>query len=113
MADPEGVAVEALKALKPGGNIFLIEPLSSKSDTTKAKLEVPTVPIFAGFSACCCTPCGKVIPGKEGLGTTCGTDRYEALFNKVGFSSFETFGEDVEGELNPTAAGFRLMLVTK
>jgi len=113
MSDPKGVAQEAFKALKPGGNIFLIEPYSSKSDTPKAKLAVPTIRMECGFSACVCTPCGKVIPGKEGFGTTAGTDRYEALFKKVGFSSFETFGEDAEGELNPSEQGFRLMLVTK
>jgi len=113
MSDPEGVAVEALKALKPGGKVFLIEPHSSKSDATKDKLASPLAATFSGMSTCYCTPCGKAIPGKEGLGTTCGTDRYEALFKKAGFSSFETFGEDVEGGTGPTAHGFRLMLVTK
>jgi SAM-dependent methyltransferase len=114
MSDPEGVAVEAFKALKKGGMIFLIEPYSSKSDSTAAKLAIPTISVDCGFSACVCTPCGKIVPGKEGFGTTAGTDRYEALFNKVGFSSFETFGESVEDkQLNPTAQGARLMLVTK
>ena len=113
MSDPEGVALEAFKALKPGGKIFLIEPYSSKSDSTAAKLAIPTIGMECGFSACVCTPCGKVIPGKEGFGTTAGTDRYEALFTKVGFSSFETFGEAADGELNPSKQGFRLMLVTK
>ena len=113
MADPEGVAKEALKALKPGGKIFLIEPYSSKSDSTAAKLASPMAPAFCGFSTCFCTPCGKAIPGKEGLGTTAGTERYDALFKKVGFASFETFGEDAEGSMAPAAAGFRLMLVTK
>ena len=112
MPDPEGVAKEAWKALRPGGKIFLIEPLSSKEDTTEAKLTVPMAPTFTGFSACCCTPCGKVIPGKEGLGTTAGTDRYEDLFKKAGFSSFSTFGEEMKATA-PTMAGFRLMLVTK
>ena len=37
MSDPEGVAAEALKALKPGGKIFLIEPYSTKSDATKGQ----------------------------------------------------------------------------
>jgi 2-polyprenyl-3-methyl-5-hydroxy-6-metoxy-1,4-benzoquinol methylase len=113
MSDPEGVANEAFKALEPGGRIFLIEPYSSKSDTTKAKLEAPMVATLCGFSSCFCTPCGKAVPGKEGLGTTAGTDRYEALFKKVGFTSFETFGEDVEGGMSPSAMGFRLMLATK
>ena len=113
MADPEGVAAEALMALKPGGKIFLIEPYSRKSDTIQAKLAVPTVAAYSGFSACLCTPCGKVFPGKEGLGTTAGTDRYEEIFKSAGVSSFETFGEDMEGKKSPTTAGFRLMLVTK
>ena len=113
MSDPEGVAAEALKALKPGGKIFLIEPYSSKSDATKDKLASPLAPTFCGFSTCFCTPCGKALPGKEGLGTTCGTDRYETLFKDVGFSWFETFGEDAEGGTAPTANGFRLMIVTK
>lgn len=113
MSDPEGVAVEALKALKPGGKMFLIEPYSSKSNLTKDKLASPLAPTYCGFSTCFCTPCGKAIPGKEGLGTTCGTDCYEALFTKAGFSSFETFGDDAEGGTAPAATGFRLMLVTK
>ena len=113
MSDPEGVAAEALKALKPGGKIFLIEPYSTKSDATKDKLSSPLAPTYCGFSTCFCTPCGKAIPGKEGLGTTCGTDRYEALFDKVGFSSFETFGDDAQGAMAPATNGFRLMLATK
>eukprot|EP00544_Gedaniella_sp_CCMP2646_P002703 CAMPEP_0202509210 /NCGR_PEP_ID=MMETSP1361-20130828/52651_1 /ASSEMBLY_ACC=CAM_ASM_000849 /TAXON_ID=210615 /ORGANISM="Staurosira complex sp., Strain CCMP2646" /LENGTH=403 /DNA_ID=CAMNT_0049143419 /DNA_START=1051 /DNA_END=2262 /DNA_ORIENTATION=+ len=113
MSDPEGVAAEALKALKPGGMVFLIEPYSTKSDATKDKLSSPLAPTFCGFNTCFCTPCGKAVPGKEGLGTVCGTDRFEALFNKVGFSSFETFGDDAQGSMAPTANGFRLMLATK
>ena len=113
MSDPEGVATEALKALKPGGKIFLIEPYSTKSDATKDKLTSPFAATYSGFNTCFCTPCGKAIPGKEGLGTTCGTDRYEALFDKVGFSSFETFGGNEQGSTGPTANGLRLMLVTK
>jgi SAM-dependent methyltransferase len=113
MSDPEGVAAEALKALKPGGKIFLIEPYSTKSDATKDKLSSPLAPTFCGFNTCFCTPCGKSVPGKEGLGTVCGTDRYEALFNKVGFSSFETFGDDAQGSMAPATNGFRLMLATK
>jgi SAM-dependent methyltransferase len=114
MSDPGGVAKEAYEALEPGGKIFLsIEPYSSKSDATKAKMEVPLLPVLFGFSSCFCTPCGKVIPGKEGLGTTAGTDRYKALFEEVGFTSFEMFGEDAEGGMSPSAEGFHLMLVTK
>ena len=36
---------------------------------------------FGGFSVCFCTPCGKTVPGKEGVGTLAGTERHK-LFSK-------------------------------
>jgi len=113
MPDPESVAHQAFHALKPGGMVFLIEPLSSYGDTTREKLKISsTVPLYSGFNVCFCTPCGKCcMPGKEGLGTTAGTSRYEEIFFQTGFASFKTFGRD--SSISPSDQGFRLMLAIK
>lgn len=113
MPDPESVAHQAFHALKPGGIIFLIEPLSSYGDTTREKLELSsTIPLYSGFNVCFCTPCGKCCTsGKEGLGTTAGTSRYEHIFSQTGFASFKTFGRNCE--ISPSDSGFRLMLAIK
>jgi ubiquinone/menaquinone biosynthesis C-methylase UbiE len=113
MSDPELIAGEVFKALKSGGVWLLIEPLSSEGDSIAERLTLPTAPVYTGFSAHFCTPCGKTVPGKEGLGTTAGTVRYKAIFEKAGFSDFENIGSSMEGPTSPTMMGFRLMIATK
>jgi SAM-dependent methyltransferase len=114
MGDPRGVAEEVYKALKPGGLVFLIEPYSSYSDATKDRIAVPSFPEFQSWNVCFCTPCGMTVPGKEGFGTTAGTERYVALFeNDVGFSSMVAFGTEAMDSTAPTSNGFRLLLATK
>ena len=113
MSGPDQIAKEVLHALKPGGVWFLIEPLSSEGDSIAEKLAMPTSPVYGGFSAHYCTPCGKSVPGKEGLGTTAGTIRYKTIVMDAGYSQFENIGAALEGPTSPTMMGFRMLLVTK
>ena len=113
MADPEGVAAECYKALKLGGKVFMIEPMSSHGDASKDRLTVPGVSVYQGFNLCYCTPCGMSVPGKEGLGTTAGTERYEKIFEGAGYSSFQQVGMDQTGPMAPATNGFRLFVATK
>jgi len=120
MGAPDQVASECFKALKPGGALLLLEPLSSATEDTKAKLQLTTSPLYSGFQVHFCTPCGKHglkrsadMHTSEGIGPTAGTSRHRALLLAAGFSTLEHLLADDQTPDAPGPRGFRLLLATK
>jgi len=119
MPDPASVAAECFRALRPGGAVLMVEPLSSINDDTASKLELSTTKLYSGLQVHFCTPCGKhgIKHGhrrvSEGIGPTAGTCRHRALMMAAGFSGFEQLLADDQGLDAPGPRGFRLFLATK
>mmetsp|Transcript_32342 Transcript_32342/g.81600 ORF Transcript_32342/g.81600 Transcript_32342/m.81600 type:complete len:381 (-) Transcript_32342:194-1336(-) len=111
MNDPKSAVAQAFKILKPGGSVFLIEPLAAEADGHAAALEMPMTAVYSGFGIHACIPSGLSEGGAAlggGMGPTCPTCAFDDMFKGAGFTSFKNLG--IEAAAN---AGFRVMQAVK
>jgi len=77
-------AAHCLKALKPDGRVFMVEP--NAGDHAEDNFNAAGR-LFTGSSVLCCTPHGMV-DGGAALGTVVTDARFESIFRAAGFKHF-------------------------
>lgn len=86
MGDPVGVLEYAYKALKPGGQIMLVEPAAN--DKLEDNL-TDTNAIAYAMSTCICTPTSLSQEVGLGLGAQAGPERLAKVSSEAGFTQFD------------------------
>jgi SAM-dependent methyltransferase len=84
MGDPDGAARQALRALKEGGSVMLVEPMAA--DLIEGNFN-PVGRLYAGASVLVCTP-HAIAEGGKALGTLATDLELKAVFREAGFSTF-------------------------
>ncbi len=85
LGDPVGAARHALKALKPGGTVLLVEPQAG--DSLDENLN-PIGRLYYAASTCLCTPNSLSQEVGLALGAQAGEARLRRVFLDAGFSEF-------------------------
>jgi 2-polyprenyl-3-methyl-5-hydroxy-6-metoxy-1,4-benzoquinol methylase len=84
VAHADACAAHCLRALKPDGYVFMVEPIGGdrveQNFTAGGRL-------MSGASVLCCTPHGMV-DGGAALGTVVADERLEGIMRRAGFKSF-------------------------
>lgn len=85
LGDPVGAARHALKALKPGGTVLLVEP--NAGDSLDDNIN-PVGRLFYASSTCLCTPNSLSQEVGLALGAQAGEARLRKVFLEAGFDTF-------------------------
>ena len=106
MSVASAAAKNAFRLLKPGGEVMLIEPLSSEEDTVAAQLSMPTCGLYSCMSCHICLPCGMV-DGGDAMGMVAPTAVHRKHFIAAGFSSLDSIASPIN------EMGFRMLIAEK